>query len=52
MIPFGLLFLAAVVAGFVGALDGIGGGIVLLPILTMAGVDIREAIAISSISAV
>ena len=50
--PFWLLFLAAVVAGFVGALDGIGGGIVLVPILTMAGVDIREAIAIGSISAV
>ena len=52
MIPFWPLFLAAVVAGFVGALDGIGGAVVLVPILTMAGVDIREAIAIGSISAV
>jgi len=50
--PFGLLFLAAAVAGFVGALDGIGGGLVLTPILTAFGVDIREAIAINSVSVI
>ena len=50
--PFWSIFFAAVVAGFVGALEGIGGGIVLVPILTMVGVDIREAIAIGSISVV
>lgn len=50
--PFWLLFLTAVLAGCVGALDGIGGGLILVPILTAAGVDIREAIAIGSVSVV
>lgn len=50
--PFGFLFLAAIIAGFFGALDGIGGGFVLIPILTAFGVDIREAIAIGSVSVV
>ena len=49
---FWSLFLAACVAGFIGALDGIGGGLVLIPILTLLGVDIREAIAISAVSVV
>ena len=50
--PFWALFLTAVLAGCVGALDGIGGGLILVPILTAAGVDIREAIAIGSVSVV
>ena len=50
--PFGLLFLAAAVAGFVGALDGIGGGLVLTPILTAFGGAIRQAIAINALSVV
>ena len=49
---FWTLFLAAAVAGLMGALNGVGGGLVLIPILTMLGVDIREAIAISSVSVV
>ncbi len=50
--PFFLLFCAAMVAGFIGALDGIGGGFVLVPILTAFGVDIRQAIAIGAVSVV
>ena len=46
------LFFASGIAGFIGALDGIGGGLVLTPLLTLLGVDIREAIAISAVSVV
>ena len=49
---FWTLFFAAWVAGVIGALDGIGGGLVLIPILTLLGVDIREAIAVSAVSVV
>lgn len=50
--PFWAIFLTAVIAGFIGALDGIGGGLVLVPVLTAFGVDIREAIAVGAISVV
>ncbi len=40
-----LLFFGATAAGFVGALTGLGGGVVLVPLLTLAlGVDIKYAI--------
>jgi uncharacterized membrane protein YfcA len=40
-----LLFAGAVAAGFVGALTGLGGGVVLVPLLTLGlGVDIKYAI--------
>ena len=50
--PAAIFFCAAVAAGFIGALDGIGGGLVLTPILTAFGADIREAIAIGALSGV
>jgi len=51
-VPFGLFFCVSVVAGLVGALDGIGGGVVLVPILTACGVDIRDAIAVGAVSVI
>jgi uncharacterized protein len=48
-----LLLLTAVAAGTLGALLGLGGGIIVVPVLTLAyGVDIRYAIAASLISIV
>jgi uncharacterized membrane protein YfcA len=44
------LFLVAIVAGFVGAMSGMGGGVVLIPALTLLGVDIKHAIAVSILS--
>jgi uncharacterized protein len=49
---FPLLFLVAVLAGFVGAMSGMGGGIVLIPALTFLGMDIKHAIAISIVSVI
>ena len=47
-----VLFLASVAAGFVGAMSGMGGGVVLIPALTLLGMDIKQAIAISIVSVV
>lgn len=48
-----LLFLVAIGAGFLGALLGLGGGIILVPVLTLVyGLDIRYAIAASLVSIV
>ena len=47
-----LLFAVSIVAGFVGAMSGMGGGIVLIPVLTLLGLDIKHAIAISMVSVV
>jgi uncharacterized membrane protein YfcA len=52
MIPFYLLFAVSVLAGFIGAMGGMGGGIVLIPVLTFLGVDIKHAIAISILSVI
>lgn len=52
MIPFYLLFPVALLAGFVGAMSGMGGGIILIPALTLLGVDIKHAIAISILSVI
>lgn len=49
---FGLTFLISVVAGFIGAMGGMGGGIVLIPALTLLGTDIKHAIAISIVSVI
>ncbi len=52
MISFPALLLVAVLAGFVGAMSGMGGGIILIPALTLLGVDIKHAIAISILSVI
>ncbi len=49
---FPLLFLVSVGAGFVGAMAGMGGGVVLVPALTLLGLDIKHSIAISIVSVI
>jgi uncharacterized membrane protein YfcA len=49
---FHLLFLVSVVAGFVGAMSGMGGGVILIPVLTFLGMDIKHAIAVSIVSVI
>lgn len=51
-IPFVLLLVISVAAGFVGAMSGMGGGVVLIPTLTLVGMDIKHAIAISIVSVI
>ena len=50
MVSFDLLFPVSLLAGLVGAMSGMGGGIILIPALTLLGVDIKHAIAISILS--
>ena len=50
--PFALIFLISIVAGFVGAMSGMGGGVVLIPALTFLGLDIKHAIAVSIVSVI
>ena len=48
-----ILFAGALFAGFLGSLTGLGGGIVIVPLLTIGfGVDIRYAIGASLISVI
>src|SRR5262249_18556223 len=48
-----LVWSGAVVAGFLGSLTGLGGGVVLVPLLALAfGVDIRYAIGASLVSVI
>lgn len=48
-----LLWLGAVLAGFLGALTGLGGGVVIVPLLALAfGIDIHYAIGASLISVI
>jgi len=48
-----LVLLGAVAAGFLGALTGLGGGFVIVPLLTLGfGVDIRYAIGASLVSVI
>ena len=49
---FPVLLSISVVAGFVGAMSGMGGGIILIPALTLLGVNIKVAIAISILSVI
>lgn len=49
---FPILFLVSILAGFVGAMAGMGGGVVLVPALTLLGLDIKHSIAISIISVI
>jgi hypothetical protein len=48
-----LIFLGSVTAGFLGSLTGLGGGVVIVPMLTVLfGVDIRYAIGASLVSVI
>jgi uncharacterized membrane protein YfcA len=48
-----LVFAGSLVAGFLGALTGLGGGVVLVPMLSLLlGVDIRYAIGASLVSVI
>src|SRR5512136_1649384 len=49
---FHVLFLVSILAGFVGAMSGMGGGVILIPVLTLMGMDIKHAIAISIVSVI
>jgi len=49
---FPWLFGISVVAGFVGAMSGMGGGVVLIPAMTLLGMDIKQAIAVSIVSVI
>jgi uncharacterized protein len=49
---FHVLFLVSIVAGFVGAMSGMGGGVILIPVLTFFGMDIKHAIAVSIVSVI
>ena len=48
-----VIFLGSLVAGFLGALTGLGGGVVIVPLLTLGfGTDIRYAIGASLVSVI
>lgn len=48
-----LIGIGSVIAGFLGSLTGLGGGIVIIPLLTLVfGVDIRYAIGASLVSVI
>ena len=48
-----LIGLGSILAGFIGALTGLGGGVVIVPLLTLGfGVDIRYAIGASLVSVI
>src|ERR1700675_3829217 len=48
-----LVFLISITAGYLGALTGLGGGVVVTPALTLLlGVDIRYAIGASLVSVI
>ena len=50
---WGILGGASLCAGFLGSLTGLGGGIIVIPVLTLAmGVDIRYAIGASLVSVI
>ena len=49
----GLIFVGSVLAGFLGALTGLGGGVVIVPLLTVLfGVDIKYAIGAALVSVI
>lgn len=48
-----VLFLGAILAGFLGALTGLGGGVVVIPLLTLGfGVDMRYAIGAALVTSI
>jgi uncharacterized membrane protein YfcA len=48
----GLIAFGALAAGFLGALTGLGGGVVIVPLLVLLGVDIHYAIGASLVSVI
>ncbi len=49
----GIVLVASLLAGFVGSLTGLGGGVIITPVLTLfLGVDLRYAIGASLISVI
>ena len=47
------IFAVSIVAGLIGALAGVGGGILVIPVLTIGfGVDIRLAVGASIVSVI
>ena len=48
-----ILFVGAMLAGFLGSLTGLGGGVIIVPLLTLGmGVDIKYAIGTSLVSVI
>ncbi len=48
-----LLFAGAILAGFIGSLTGLGGGVVIIPLLTLGfGVDIRYAVGAALVTSI
>lgn len=48
-----ILFLGAILAGFIGALTGLGGGVVVIPLLTLGfGIDIRYAVGAALVTSI
>lgn len=48
-----IIFAGSLLAGFLGALTGLGGGVVIVPLLTLGfGVDLRDAIGVSLVSVI
>src|SRR5947209_16048166 len=48
-----IILVAALVAGFLGSLTGLGGGVIVTPVLTVfLGVDLRYAIGASLVSVI
>lgn len=48
-----ILFIGAVLAGFIGSLTGLGGGVIVIPLLTLGfGVDMRYAIGAALVTSI
>lgn len=48
-----ILFLGAIFAGFIGSLTGLGGGVIVIPLLTLGfGVDMRYAIGAALVTSI
>ncbi|HEY8347371.1 MAG TPA: sulfite exporter TauE/SafE family protein [Symbiobacteriaceae bacterium] len=50
-LPFAVYFVLSIVAGLIGSMLGLGGGIIIVPMLTLGmGLDIHHAVAASAVS--
>src|SRR6478735_2235241 len=52
MPPFHLILVTSLAAGFIGSMAGMGGGVVLIPVLALLGLPIKKVIAISIVSVI